>query len=559
MVNFNFKMKHFVGIMLIAFIIGEGFSQNKKLFVPQWIAPESPESIAPSIMMAPFVNVQVNYNTAEQNYWFFTAGANYGNFIWPMNMHNTTADTSWRYAIVSFDSIIHTPTLTGYSPGSFSTLQIDSIQITGGHENNSFAMDTLVAKIIGLDAGGYPGNTVYWEDTLIFNTGQSILNNWLNTFQFKFYPDTLLPITGFAVKIEYWGSELDTFGLLAGYGYFTGLCGTDPVFKMAQNTFYSPINTVAGFRANTFAYWTQFNNQYPTNTGANLYYECNGLGGQQATGDGSNYLQNLNVTAYLTLDLGMNVNAGVDAVICEGKQATLSGSVAGGTGPFSYQWDPPIGLSCVTCPVTLASPSLTTIYTLIVTGATTSDTDTVVVQVDPNNVQADFSVVQTDLQAVFTNLSANASNYLWNFGAGATPATSTFSGPIAVMYAGTGTKTVSLVATQGSNLCQDTVAKEIEITKTYIGSREINQRKNWKIFPNPNDGEFFLSYLGSELQNFSYKVEDLSGRILQQGTFEVSSAQSQFSIRLPEIEPGIYQVSVYGKSGEVYIPMIVLR
>lgn len=79
---------------------------------------------------------------------------------------------------------------------------------------------------------------------------------------------------------------------------------------------------------------------------------------------------------------GPTANAGTGAVITLGSSTVLSGS-GGGT----YTWLPPTGLSCTNCQNPVASPTVTTTYTLIVTdinGCSDSDTVTVVVDIPCN-------------------------------------------------------------------------------------------------------------------------------------------------------------------------------
>ena len=64
------------------------------------------------------------------------------------------------------------------------------------------------------------------------------------------------------------------------------------------------------------------------------------------------------------------VNAGPDVVSCDGTGLQLgTPHIAPGTGDFTYEWTPDDGtLSCTACPQPIATPSLTTVYTLEVTG-----------------------------------------------------------------------------------------------------------------------------------------------------------------------------------------------
>jgi gliding motility-associated-like protein len=57
--------------------------------------------------------------------------------------------------------------------------------------------------------------------------------------------------------------------------------------------------------------------------------------------------------------------------------------VLNGSGGVSYTWSPPAGLSCTNCQFPVATPSVTTVYTLTVTDANgCTDSDTVTVFVD---------------------------------------------------------------------------------------------------------------------------------------------------------------------------------
>ena len=65
------------------------------------------------------------------------------------------------------------------------------------------------------------------------------------------------------------------------------------------------------------------------------------------------------------------VEAGPDQTICRGTLATIGGlpTANGGLAPYTYNWNPYIGLSSQTVPNPTASPNMTTTYTLVVTDA----------------------------------------------------------------------------------------------------------------------------------------------------------------------------------------------
>jgi Secretion system C-terminal sorting domain len=85
----------------------------------------------------------------------------------------------------------------------------------------------------------------------------------------------------------------------------------------------------------------------------------------------------------VNLDIGTGVYAGPDQIICGTQSAQLQGFGAG-----SYTWSPSAGLSCTSCPNPVATPAVTTTYT--VTGnlaGSCSNVDAVTV-----NVVSDFTL-----------------------------------------------------------------------------------------------------------------------------------------------------------------------
>lgn len=117
-----------------------------------------------------------------------------------------------------------------------------------------------------------------------------------------------------------------------------------------------------------------------------LTYSWSPSGGTNATATGlsaGNYTATVTdaggctqtAVATVTILGGPAANAGLNASILQGSNTTLTGA-GGGT----YNWDPSTSLSCTTCPDPVASPSVTTTYTLVVTDAN-GCTDTAAVTV----------------------------------------------------------------------------------------------------------------------------------------------------------------------------------
>ncbi|MBK9355884.1 MAG: choice-of-anchor L domain-containing protein [Bacteroidales bacterium] len=107
-------------------------------------------------------------------------------------------------------------------------------------------------------------------------------------------------------------------------------------------------------------------------------------------------------------------NAGADVAICSGLNTQLNGS-----GGVLYSWSPATGLNNAGIANPIASPAVTTTYTLTVTNASgqCSSTDQVVVTVNPSP-QVQVSPTETEIcRGTETTLVASgADSYLWNPG-----------------------------------------------------------------------------------------------------------------------------------------------
>lgn len=80
------------------------------------------------------------------------------------------------------------------------------------------------------------------------------------------------------------------------------------------------------------------------------------------------------------------VSAGTDVTICSGASTTLNGKITGGTAPYTYLWSPATGLSNLSIANPVASPTITTTYTLTVTdanGCVNTDAVKVIVNTKP--------------------------------------------------------------------------------------------------------------------------------------------------------------------------------
>ncbi|MFM9985750.1 MAG: PKD domain-containing protein [Flavobacteriales bacterium] len=115
------------------------------------------------------------------------------------------------------------------------------------------------------------------------------------------------------------------------------------------------------------------------------------------------------------------VNAGADGSICEGSSHSINASITGGEGPFDYTWNNGASLNANDIEDVIATPNITTSYTLTVQDANLcGGTDAVNIIVVPL-AHADFDVADTscmNANVAFTNNSTDATSYSWSFGNG---------------------------------------------------------------------------------------------------------------------------------------------
>jgi gliding motility-associated-like protein len=174
----------------------------------------------------------------------------------------------------------------------------------------------------------------------------------------------------------------------------------------------------------------------------------------------TNCNQTKTVTKTITI-LPNNFTTSQDVSICYGQSVQLSA-----TGGTAYQWTPAFGLSNPNIANPIASPLVTTTYTVRITGNNGCvEERQITVTVSPELIP-DFDV---ELIAVcgeptivqILNNSVGATSYLWDFGNGVT---STQANPMNFSYDQIGTYTVTLTVGQGD--CQRTLSKTVTITES---------------------------------------------------------------------------------------------
>lgn len=153
-------------------------------------------------------------------------------------------------------------------------------------------------------------------------------------------------------------------------------------------------------------------------------------------------------TVAVTVVPALIANAGTDDTVCAGSGTQLNAS--GGT---AFSWSPVTGLSCTNCPDPVATPPITTTYTVTVSsGSCTPATDAVTITVIPG-ISANAGTNDTICNGSSTNLLASGgTDFAWS------PATglscTTCANPVA---SPTATTTYTVTVTTGPCSASDAI------------------------------------------------------------------------------------------------------
>jgi len=157
---------------------------------------------------------------------------------------------------------------------------------------------------------------------------------------------------------------------------------------------------------------------------------------------------------------------------CEGADVNFTYSGSSGTG-WTYAWD--FGSGSSPSVSTAADPqgitytgSGTKSVSLTVTNASCSEiiTQNITINQTPTSGFSNSSPACTIDSVNFSNTGNTGITYAWDFGSGASPATSTSENPLGIMYATPGIKTVRQIATIAT--CRDTTFNNVSVTETPV-------------------------------------------------------------------------------------------
>jgi hypothetical protein len=243
----------------------------------------------------------------------------------------------------------------------------------------------------------------------------------------------------------------------------------------------------------------------------------------------------------LTIAQPTELMIGVDGVRDEDCAGDNSGFIfitpSGGTPPYTYLWsngstDPDlnaIGAGDYSGTVTDANGCELTAGPVTIAALDSVPT-------------ADFSSVVSGGTVDFTNASSsNATSYVWDFGDGGL---STMANP-SYVYTANGVYTVTLVAT---NSCgSDTTTQTVD-----MGSVSIDNILNTyiQVYPNPNNGEFFVEFSELSLEDVRIKMSSLDGKVVAYEELGQVNGVRTHKMSLPaNLAKGVYILNVTSNKG----------
>jgi len=156
--------------------------------------------------------------------------------------------------------------------------------------------------------------------------------------------------------------------------------------------------------------------------------------------------------------------------------------------------------------------------------------------IDKNPPAADFNFRDSGLYYQFINQSSDYNKFVWSFGDGSTD---TINIHPEHKYANAGTYNVQLGV---YNACGSNFKFR---SLTVINAIDDNNNREINIFPNPNDGVFYLKINNETLKTLS--LTDISGRLLWENNSP--SADKLVRIDVPENTEGIYLLKVVSENG----------
>jgi PKD repeat protein len=231
--------------------------------------------------------------------------------------------------------------------------------------------------------------------------------------------------------------------------------------------------------------------------------------------------------SFIISDNGLtNASSISDKTICDGQSVTLNA-----WGGSIYIWN-----TTETNDSINVSPNISTLYTVQIfdtLGCYQIDTVNVIVL---NNTVAGFNFSDNGQGVIsFNDQSLNGSSWFWNFGNGDISAEQN---PV-YTYSSQGNYQIMQIVSNDcySDTSYQTVSILLNVTNNKFESRI-------GLFPNPNDGEFYINYQSENNNDLLIQIINSNGKSVYSKNISNNALSGNYPIDIRSLSKGLYQLKI---------------
>ncbi len=228
-----------------------------------------------------------------------------------------------------------------------------------------------------------------------------------------------------------------------------------------------------------------------------------------------------------------NVDLGPD------REACLIEVLDAGVGGMTYSWS----TGEVSNLISVEKSGIYAVTAVNEDGCASSDSVAIDIKANP---EASFTYELVGNQLITFNTSREAANIIWDFGDGNS---SNDREPVHT-YLDTGNFTITLLATNdcGSDEFEQVVVVEMDSLATSVSP---DLSFEFELFPNPNNGSFFISWNSLSDREVDFTLTDFQGKTIFSQKREIKSGRWKESFFFPHLSVGVYKLNI-SSGGQIW-------